>query len=70
MTPNEPKPIYRVNGRSPQQPQTETFVELMLDNMESERDMMIPRLRYVEGVLLEHGRISRRAVVSREEDRG
>lgn len=49
--------------------ESDTVVKLMLDNMQSERDALIQRGRHLETVLLEHGRISRRAIVSREDSR-
>lgn len=62
------QPIYHTNGQAkPAMPQSDLFMELMLSNLASERDMMIPRLRYIETVLIQNGRISRRTVTSRGE---
>lgn len=42
-------------------------VEMTLQNWQNERDAMIPRLRFIETQLIQHGVISRRTVVSRGE---
>lgn len=49
--------------------ESDAVFALMLDNLQSERDALIMRVRHLETVLMKHGRISRRAVVSRGDSR-